>query len=260
MLFRSEEVAIQEIKKIFIKENKNDVIFEKRVLELINKNEELCGICCGFYNNPIVLKCKHIYCASCIFNWITSQQKKNRNGHCPYCKTFIDMKDLNIVKNDKKDKEKEKDIKKSSPLANIILSEDKGNVKTYKSSLDKIDTVMNIILKRCKDGRFIIYSMYDKFGENLTTVMEKHNITYKLIKGVGGIKAIDEFKSGKIKVIYLNSQYNGAGIELTEATDIIIMNKMKEHMQNQIIGRAQRMGRVNTLTVHNIIYDQEKNM
>jgi len=253
----SEDVAIQEIKKIFIKESNNDGIFEKRVLELINKEEELCGICCGFYNNPTVLKCKHIYCASCIFNWITSQQKKNRNGHCPYCKTFIDMKDLNIVKIGKKEKEKEKEMKKSESLESIILSEDKGNVKTYKSSLDKIDTVMNIILKRYKNGRFIIYSMYDKFGENLTSVMKKHEITYKPIKGIGGVKAIEEFKSGKIKVIYLNSQYNGAGIELTEATDIIVMNKMKKHIQTQIIGRAQRMGRVNTLNVHNIIYDQE---
>ena len=38
------------------------------------------------YDNPIILKCNHVYCAKCIFSW--NKQKSSNN--CPYCKAKID--------------------------------------------------------------------------------------------------------------------------------------------------------------------------
>ena len=70
-------------------------------------------------------------------------------------------------------------------------------------------------------------------------------------------KSIQDFKDGKIDVLYLNSQFNGAGIELTECIDIIIMNRKNKATEKQIIGRGQRMGRKEPLSVHYISYDNE---
>ena len=56
-------------------------------------------------------------------------------------------------------------------------------------------------------------------------------------------------------MIFLNSNCNGAGINLQEATDIILYHKMTETTQNQIIGRANRIGRLECLNVHHLQVD-----
>ena len=84
--------------------------------------------------------------------------------------------------------------------------------------------------------------------------MNENNIKFVEIKG--SIKArennLEKFKTGKINVIFLNSNYNGAGINLTEATDIILYHEMDSGTQNQILGRANRIGRIQPLSVHHL--------
>jgi len=60
------------------------------------------------------------------------------------------------------------------------------------------------------------------------------------------------FKDGKLKVIFLNSSFDGAGLNLQEATDIILYHDMPPHTQSQIIGRANRIGRQLPLHVHHL--------
>ena len=67
------------------------------------------------------------------------------------------------------------------------------------------------------------------------------------------IEKITSFKNGKIQVIFLNSKNNGAGINLQEATDIILYHEMNENIIKQIIGRANRIGRTDKLFVHHLI-------
>ena len=67
------------------------------------------------------------------------------------------------------------------------------------------------------------------------------------------IEILRKFKEGKIKVIFLNSKNNGAGINLQEATDIILYHRMNDSFQKQIIGRVNRIGKDNELIVHHLI-------
>ena len=66
-------------------------------------------------------------------------------------------------------------------------------------------------------------------------------------------KNIYAFKTGEINVLFLNSKNNGAGINLQEATDIILYHKMNENLETQILGRANRIGRDIELKVHHLI-------
>ena len=66
-------------------------------------------------------------------------------------------------------------------------------------------------------------------------------------------KHIDLFKSGKTPVLFLNSNFNGAGLNLTESTDIILCHRMSDSQKTQIIGRANRIGRTQKLTVHQLL-------
>ena len=63
---------------------------------------------------------------------------------------------------------------------------------------------------------------------------------------------VNSFKDGNTQVIFLNSRFNGAGINLQEATDIIVYHQMETSTLNQIIGRANRIGRTSSLNVHHL--------
>jgi SNF2 family DNA or RNA helicase len=55
---------------------------------------------------------------------------------------------------------------------------------------------------------------------------------------------------GELSVIFLNSRFNGAGINLQIADDIILYHKMAEGLRKQVLGRALRIGRTDPLLVH----------
>jgi len=56
----------------------------------------------------------------------------------------------------------------------------------------------------------------------------------------------------------LNAQYNGSGLNLQETTDIILYHKFNKFSEEQIIGRANRMGRNDVLYVHQLLYNNER--
>ncbi len=119
--------------------------------------------------------------------------------------------------------------------------------------LTKCETIVNIIQKN-EEGKFIIFSSEDVTFNLIREVLQEQSISCKEIKGRSESreKSIKQFKSGEIKVIFLNSSNNGAGINLQECTDIILYHEMTECVQTQILGRANRIGRIEHLIVHHL--------
>jgi ERCC4-related helicase len=68
---------------------------------------------------------------------------------------------------------------------------------------------------------------------------------------------LKKFKNGKLKVIILNALNFGSGLNIQEATDVIIYHRFDKELEEQVIGRAQRYGRTDTLDVHYLIHDNE---
>ena len=65
-----------------------------------------------------------------------------------------------------------------------------------------------------------------------------------------------KLEAGTTKIILLNTQYAGSGIDINCATDVIIYHSMGIDKQ-QAIGRAQRVGRTSELYIHNLYYEHE---
>ena len=59
----------------------------------------------------------------------------------------------------------------------------------------------------------------------------------------------------------MNAQYFGAGMNLQMATDIVIYHRFTKEMEEQIIGRAHRMGRDISipLSVYYLLHNNENN-
>ena len=64
-------------------------------------------------------------------------------------------------------------------------------------------------------------------------------------------------KTSTLKCILLNAMNYGSGLNIPEATDIIIYHKLTKELETQVIGRAQRFGRVGALHIHYLQHDGE---
>ena len=199
---------------------------ENRFKNALNGN---CTICLNQLDKPVMLSCcQNIFCGECILSWL---DKKNS---CPLCRTNAQRDSIIFIKNNT-NSEKIDDCEKNTKMS-------------------KQDKVIDIIQNK-KDGKFIIFSSYDETFCTIRFVLAEYNISYAEVQGTVNTrsKKINSFKVGKTQVIFLNSKNNGAGINLQEASDIILYHEMNENVVKQIIGRANRIGRKGKLHIHHLI-------
>ena len=119
--------------------------------------------------------------------------------------------------------------------------------------LTKIERVLNIIQSN-KEGKFIIFSSWNQTFSPIIEMLKVNEISFIEIKGTVSTREynLNSFKTGNVNVIFLNSENNGSGINLPETTDLIIYHDMNEFTISQLIGRANRIGRTNSLNVHHL--------
>lgn len=200
---------------------------ESRIQSMIREN---CPICYECVRDPLLEPgCQNVFCGKCLFSWLES------NNSCPMCRQHIDKSKLTYLKLEeiKEIKEDEKKIEKPH----------------------KQDLVLEIIQKSDTTSRFIIYSEFNETFEIIKETLNKAKITFIEIKGSSQTRdsKLTKFRDGKVKVAFLNSRTDSAGINMQETTDIILYHTMSEAMTQQIIGRANRIGRNQPLTVHHLI-------
>ena len=134
---------------------------------------------------------------------------------------------------------------------NTSVSNSSTSVCTNKT---KIDTTVELI-KKNPNNKFIIFSAWDQTFYPIRMSLEENNIKFVEVKGSisDRKKSIDSYKKKEdCNVIFLNSKFNGAGINLQETTDIIMYHRLHDYQKTQVIGRANRIGRLESLNVHHL--------
>jgi len=212
---------------------------EKTIKELEEKYntvlEDDCNICYSPIENPVLMPCcQNVFCGGCIIKWM--ETSKNT---CPMCRSVIKTKELVYInKEDKKDEEKKEEVKEDKPK-------------------QKHETVLDIVEQGLKKKKkFLIFSMFDESFSIIRRGLDEHKIDFVEISGSKATRDIKlkKFREGKVNVVFLNSRFNGAGINLETASDIILYHEMPPAIREQVVGRALRIGREGDLVVHNLVY------
>ena len=214
------------ISKLNQNNNKLDGIRER----VTNSENKDCGICASKMERPSVTPCCHnLFCINCI---TTALQY---SSECPFCRHKLNIKDINVIVNN-----------------DTNVSDNAGDKLPT-----KIDRLSQIISDKSK--RFMIFSEYDATFSEIAEKLEKEQIKYSLLKGSSGRinNIIRKFTNKDINVLLLNSKNFGAGLNLQITDEIIIYHRMSTDLENQVIGRAQRMGRENPLVVNYLCYETE---
>lgn len=199
---------------------------ENRIKNLSNE----CPICMEPIEHVkiIVGCCTNVFCEQCILEILKS------NSKCALCRKFLDPS--NMIYSKVKER--------TEPKATIKKTKVKQLLEIIKSNLN---------------GKYVVFSEYNNTFDIIYEELKKNDIIASELKGtVDRINTIlRQFANGKINVLLLNSRNDGSGINLQNCTDIIIYHKMEKILEEQIVGRAYRLGRTMDINVHRLLHNNE---
>ena len=210
---------------------------KKKIYEL---NNDICPVCMGEFNNPVITTC----CNNCFcFDCLAVSLGELRNNKCPYCRQDISHNNMHLISS------REDLIKKKSPTDN------ENKIK------EKMDNLLEIINNK-PNGSFLIFANFNETFEKIKVKLIENNISFSILKGTGAVvnTYIENYNNNKTKVLMLNAKFFGAGMNLQKTTDLIMYHRFDEEMEEQIIGRAQRLGRTTPLNVYYLLHDNESNI
>lgn len=208
---------------------RNLIALEERYKDMVSGD---CSICMDTLETPTMEpSCQNVFCAKCIMLWL------DRSDKCPLCRVVVDKKQLLVQSSD------EKNHQHLDPL----------ELKSHARKYTKVEQI-KLLVKGKPNGKFIVFS---NFGITFTSIrngLDEGDVNHTELTGtaVTRKKKLYNFKHGDINVLFLNSTNNGAGINLPEATDIIIYHDLIDDVYTQVVGRAMRVGRTQPLTVHKL--------
>lgn len=221
-------------------------------IKLYIQEHDLCLICLNSIKDPSgMLKCcKRLFCLDCLVNYYSEL------NFCFYCHCLIKHKNDIIIVN------KNNYINNEEPFGRFFIDgmlltlpklqhiEDNKDIK-----IDKVIDIINL----CKDGRILIFANYDETLYQIQDKLDLNSIKYGRLYGHSNTirKRVRDYTSGELKLLLLNSKFYGSGLNLQMTTDIIIFHSLDKSTETQVIGRAQRMGRLTNLNIHYLYYEHE---
>ena len=247
-LFKKKQRKINDLdlEKEKIQENENQIITVKSKLNIFNsineklEEEETCPICLEELEDltKTITPCGHIYCANCI-----NDMKNKTHNHvikCAMCRTNFKLNEVVIVKSD-------------------IETNDKPVLGT---KLEHLIKTLKDILSSNNQEKIIVFSQWDNMLKLISKVLKEYEIGHIFINGsLHTVSAkIRKFKlDSDINVVLMSSDKSPSGLNLTEASTIILLdslNTTKENAQiieEQAIGRAVRIGQTKQVNVKRFI-------
>lgn len=217
-----------------IKENAIKRI-ELQIKEIDNKIElirqritdtDLCPISYETIVNPAIMRCcNQTFDLSSIEEYMQSR----RNATCPFCKIPLTRSQIILV-NDNNELDEEIDNTRNS------------------TEHTREENIIYTITNNCKNN-ILVFSQYDSAFENMKSI---DNTIVRQMNGRHNTKETIKWintRTNQKKILLLNAKDFGAGLNIEQATDVIIWHTMRPDIENQAICRAQRYGRPDVLNV-----------
>lgn len=193
--------------------------------------KEVCSVCYEAPEQTLVTPCcSNVFCGTCILQWIV------RHLDCPLCREPIHPNDLKAVSAD-------------------------SSVNTPVTHAPAVPTKMEALLKILEanpEGKFLIFSRYDNPLEDIRASIE-HRFPIQYLQGNKDMIARQaaDFEKGPTKILLVNSNTSIAGMNIPFATHIILLHKMGQVEEQNILGRSYRLGRNVPLRFIRLLHERE---
>lgn len=212
-----------------------------------------CPICLSVVGRPAfgVPCCQHIFCMSCLTSALQIGEK------CPCCRMSLTIQMCLIL--EERYVERKHELPMHIDFANFLGNRETRVQNEIDINIDKPEVLKQLLeyIYNDVDRKILIFFEYDRIIEmKIVPWLREKNMNFDYLNGSSGTigKRIEQFKRGASRILLLNAKYFGVGLNLQMATDLIVFHRMTNAMERQIIGRAQRIGRVSPLQVHWLLY------
>lgn len=192
-----------------------------------------CHICWDTISNQCVVPCCAVsFCFECLMRWIHTAH------NCPMCKRQLSTADI---------------------MVRDVQSESSACVPAQQ--LDKVQTLMSVLDRAPAEAKFLVFSAYENTFERVASTLRRAGVSFAFLKGnVMQVRSIvTGYQSGAVRVLLVNSRNYGSGLDLSMTTDVVMMHKFDNEIEHQVIGRAQRVGRVSALNLWYLLHENECN-
>lgn len=215
----------------------------------ITQNKQYnCPICLEDieHQNLGMTQCGHKFCWDCIEELFLNNSVDNKIK-CPSCCTLLKTSEIFKLKLDN--------------INSNIQTELEGYIQEVKST--KIGNIIYFLKNELQNSdKCIIFSQWDSLLQKVKSKIDQFGINS--VNCVGTVyqkrKAISQFtKDESTKLIFLSSQNSASGINLMCANKIIFIEPVygsetyKTDIENQAIGRADRIGQNRPIDVYRFI-------
>jgi SNF2 family DNA or RNA helicase len=151
---------------------------------------------------------------------------------------------------------------KNSHLVETLKFHTEDNVFNKGEDLENMNKI--VILEKIleiSNDKIIIYSQFRGVSNYIKSIITTYNWGYLQLDG-GNIKdldnILDQFRNDpKVKILLIDDTSFGVGLNIEYATDIIFFNYIEPNVKEQLIGRAQRLGRTCRLNIWELLYNNE---
>jgi hypothetical protein len=237
LVYDNENQRVAEINRL----NKSKSEYVSKIESITNRIKETntCCICYEDITQKTILRCcSNAFCFKCITLWV------NQSHVCPLCKSHIDTDSMMIV---------------SKEACTPVIEEQAPDASQPNSAFDKMQNLQIILNKMTNTDKVLIFSSNDEILHNVQDIMKSNNTRFAMLKGNHMVinHVIKDYKDGDLNILLANPRNYGSGLNLENTTDIIMLHKFDNDIENQVIGRAQRFGRQSSLRVWYLLYDSE---
>ena len=211
------------------------------------KEEECCPICMEDLDGltKTLTPCGHLFCSQCIYDVHNHSNVINNSTKikCAMCRHKYNISETVVIKNDVNE-----DDEKSGP--------------TLGTKIDHLIKTVKGIVEEDNTKKIIVFSQWDNMLKLISKIFTEYEINHIFLNGsINTVSSkIRKFKiQNDINVVLMSSDKSPSGLNLTEATTIILLdtlNTSKEESQiieEQAIGRAVRIGQTEQVNVKRFI-------
>lgn len=181
-------------------------------------DDEPCCICLEQTQvNAVVPCCVTKMCLECVARWILLSHT------CVLCRRPLEIGDLHVIR------------------------EERDDYQMYGRHNTKLEN-MEVIMRMLGEAKVLIYCD-ERVSPGVSTSLRRMGMSYEYIRGGHRqiSNTIDAYKDDRIDVLLISEDHYGVGLSLENTTDIIIFGTMKKEVETEVIGRAQRIGRLGVL-------------
>lgn len=206
----------------------------------LQEYDSTCLICADEMVMPTaMLCCQSVYCFACVQGCLAAQ------GRCPLCRAAAGPDSYRVI--DEHAAEAPAVPTTTSPAWDTLTKD------------DLLYQILRCLRRYRTQPRILLFSDYQETLVRLEEVIREAGMRGRRLAGNPASlrKTLRQWQAGELEIILLDSKSLGSGLNLQSAKHVILAHRLASGLEDQVIGRAQRYGRRDQLTVIYLLYPHE---